>query len=387
MTGPLAGDLARQQLGELISILGELRNAGPRDQRFKQWRQITTTLLQRIWPGERARAEQFRRIPFSAPTAFADRHATKDYFERGCREAAAYLNELALELDGVAAASAPPTDQPDLVDAPAADEIEGLDLPAASRARPASLPNESAPVNPPAAADEPPARSPLPPPPVAWREEPSTSHPRPAPVPMDPGPEGRESAAGPKARLKDMLGFTEKPESGPPHPRTEPIASRSRAPVTFVPLVPDPPPGDRVPPTRNSPPAVSVPRAPAAVEPPAVAPPPTVSSNKTAESLPGSQRRPTPEQSAQGTESKATSTPGATGPRGLQALSGQLEALGVPARERPMVRAALVDLGRQMEAPPIHWDALREVVGFAMNHPALARHVLPLILPYLDRAA
>ncbi len=29
----------------------------------------------------------------------------------------------------------------------------------------------------------------------------------------------------------------------------------------------------------------------------------------------------------------------------------------------------------------------RETVAFAMDHPALARRVLPLILPYLDRAA
>ena len=80
-------------------------------------------------------------------------------------------------------------------------------------------------------------------------------------------------------------------------------------------------------------------------------------------------------------------TPDASGARELLALAGQLEALGVPARERAIVRAALVDLGRQMASPPIDWDALRETVGFAMNHPALARRVLPLVLPYLDRAA
>ncbi|HKQ58464.1 MAG TPA: hypothetical protein VJY35_11405, partial [Candidatus Eisenbacteria bacterium] len=104
---------AREQLHELISILRELRNAGPRDQSFKQWRQVTLTLLQRIWPSEPARAAAFRRILFSAPTARADSGATREYYERGCSEATAYLEALAQELEGglglkTPAAAAPP---------------------------------------------------------------------------------------------------------------------------------------------------------------------------------------------------------------------------------------------------------------------------------------
>jgi hypothetical protein len=40
-----------------------------------------------------------------------------------------------------------------------------------------------------------------------------------------------------------------------------------------------------------------------------------------------------------------------------------------------------------MDTPPVNLGALRETVAFAMDHPDLARRVLPLVLPYLDLAA
>ncbi|MBI3539368.1 MAG: hypothetical protein HY076_03745, partial [Candidatus Eisenbacteria bacterium] len=89
---------AGERLIKQIEAIGELRNAGPRDQRFKVWRQDTLTLLQRLWPGDHAKAERFRRIPFSAPMAHADRSGAREYFERGCKEAAHYLDALAFEL-------------------------------------------------------------------------------------------------------------------------------------------------------------------------------------------------------------------------------------------------------------------------------------------------
>jgi hypothetical protein len=329
MTGSISGDLARQQLFELISILGELRNSSPRDQRFKQWRQITTTLLQRIWPGEPARAEQFRRIPFSAPTAFADRHATREKFEHGCREAAAYLEGLALELGGGATAQSPPTGEPDLGDASAVDPAAPLEEPTLD--------------DPPFRAEEMPARVVPLPPPVPSREDPTTSlPPAPGQATTDPRPEAREPKMGPKARLKDMLGFTDEPT--PDHARARPVpGAPPRAPVSFMPLSPEP--------TRRAPPP-----------PVKIAPPPS----------PEPSPLPAPETQAA---------------RELLALAAQLSDLGVSVRERAIVRAALIDLGRQMESPPINWETLRDTVALAMEHPALARRVLPLVLPYLDRAA
>lgn len=71
----------------------------------------------------------------------------------------------------------------------------------------------------------------------------------------------------------------------------------------------------------------------------------------------------------------------------LMALADRVDELGVPVRERSILRAALIDLARQMESPPVNWEALRETVAYAMDHQALARRMLPLVLPYLDRAA
>ena len=43
-------------LEEQIRQLRELRNAGPRDSGFKQWRQSTLTAIQRIWPADPVRS-------------------------------------------------------------------------------------------------------------------------------------------------------------------------------------------------------------------------------------------------------------------------------------------------------------------------------------------
>src|SRR5262245_60934241 len=93
-TGP-----ALEQLREVVSILRELGNAGPRDQSFKQWRQVTLTLLQRVWPNDQARAARFRRIPFSPPSSRADAKAIRECYERGVAEAIAYLDSLVEELE------------------------------------------------------------------------------------------------------------------------------------------------------------------------------------------------------------------------------------------------------------------------------------------------
>mgnify|MGYP001581594061 CR=1 FL=1 len=392
MTGPIPVELAREQLRELISILGELRNAGPRDQRFKQWRQITTTLLQRIWPGDPIRAERFRRIPFSAPTAFADRRATREYFERGCREAASYLDGLALELGGGATAASPPTDGPDLGDAPAADEVEMLDLPVARPADPAAPRDEPILHDEPFRAEEPPAQAAPPPPPVPSRKDPPTSPP-PAlgRVRTDPRPEAREPVMGPKPRLKDMLGFTDEP--APDHARARPVpgAPPPRAPVSLVPLSPEPTRRVTPPPVSIAPPPTPEPPLAVPVEPPAAVAPPAATSDErrdwAAEFVLGSPALQAKAHSALETEPPTIPAPESPAARELLALAVQVAELGVPARERAIVRAALIDLGRQMESPPINWEALRETVAFAMDHPALARRVLPLVLPYLDRAA
>ena len=87
MSHSIAPKQAQTQLEKQIDQLGELRNAGTRAQEFREWRQTTLTLIERIWPDQTTRATRFRRIPFSPATAKADDRVTREAFERGCAEA------------------------------------------------------------------------------------------------------------------------------------------------------------------------------------------------------------------------------------------------------------------------------------------------------------
>src|SRR5262245_66487961 len=76
-----------QQIAELSGI----RNATARDPSFKNWRQATLTIMQRIWPGDQLRSERFRRIPFSPADPRSDARAMREWYSRGCQEAARVL--------------------------------------------------------------------------------------------------------------------------------------------------------------------------------------------------------------------------------------------------------------------------------------------------------
>lgn len=69
------------------------------------------------------------------------------------------------------------------------------------------------------------------------------------------------------------------------------------------------------------------------------------------------------------------------------AIAAEVDQLGVPEGHRARARAALMDLARQLDESEIAWDVLRDAVHFVMEFPPLARRTLPLLLPYLDRAA
>jgi hypothetical protein len=76
--------------------------------------------------------------------------------------------------------------------------------------------------------------------------------------------------------------------------------------------------------------------------------------------------------------------PAATEILGLAAAAAEL---GIPEGHRARVRATLTDLARSLDAGDVSWPVLREAVEFLMEFPPLARRALPLLLPYLDRAA
>jgi hypothetical protein len=72
---------------------------------------------------------------------------------------------------------------------------------------------------------------------------------------------------------------------------------------------------------------------------------------------------------------------------GIMAMAVEIEALGVPEGDRPRVREALLDLARKLDTPQLSWRQLRMTMEVVMEYPAIARRVLPMIVPFLDRAA
>ena len=71
----------------------------------------------------------------------------------------------------------------------------------------------------------------------------------------------------------------------------------------------------------------------------------------------------------------------------VEFCASEVGRLGVPEGQQAAVRAMLLDLARGFDDGRTNWDAIRHAVMFAMEYPPLARRVLPLLVPHLDRAA
>ena len=482
---------ALEQLREVIAILRELGNAGPRDQSFKQWRQVTMTLLQRIWPDNQGNAARFRRIPFSPPSSRADVKTVRECYERGVCEAIAYLEGLVEELEnGTSRLNRKlvrPAEAPRAETLPASPpEPERVAEPGRF-AMPERFVEPELEILPPGAPLEPPPPRPAPPAPDSFL----TPFPATRPTPESAAPERAadvapaappQAAATPparekstlekvagrsKQRLKDMLGFGDENPSPSAAPAVRPPASRAAPPA---PLAPPPPPVAAAPTPaapapvapieRFEPPAPPVAREPAApvqvrpapVEPPAPpvepaaesapwsapvipfpmhkvvvgrpsappppepfeddapeeafdldfdladddgpnveAPPTTLremldrpESPRAAET-PKPAETPRPVQTPRAAEAPRAAAPNAA--REVLAMASEVDRLGVPRGRRAIVRAALIDLGHQLESPPVHWAAMRQAMAFMLDYPQIARRVIPMLLPYLDEAA
>ncbi|MCE9626449.1 MAG: hypothetical protein K8R56_00850, partial [Candidatus Eisenbacteria bacterium] len=61
--------------------------------------------------------------------------------------------------------------------------------------------------------------------------------------------------------------------------------------------------------------------------------------------------------------------------------------MGVPEARYAETRARLLDLARRLERGELDWATLRKAVWFAMEYPDLARRLMPVLLPWMDRAA
>ena len=113
--GSSAANRARADLEKQLVELSRLRNANTRDPDFKVWRQTTLTLIQRIWVGDDSRSGRFRGVPFSPATSRADTKLAREWFERGCAEAARILRSLIEEINehGVVKGAAPVMAEPE----------------------------------------------------------------------------------------------------------------------------------------------------------------------------------------------------------------------------------------------------------------------------------
>ena len=65
----------------------------------------------------------------------------------------------------------------------------------------------------------------------------------------------------------------------------------------------------------------------------------------------------------------------------------ELGDMGVPEARYAETRARLLDLARRLERGELEWSTLRKAVWFAMEYPELARRLVPVLLPWMDRAA
>ena len=98
MSQPNATKQAIGWLEQQLTDLNGIRNATPRDPSFKNWRQGTLTIMQRIWPNDQDRQERFRRIPFSPADPRADARTIREWYSRGCQEAGRVLSSFIADI-------------------------------------------------------------------------------------------------------------------------------------------------------------------------------------------------------------------------------------------------------------------------------------------------
>ncbi len=390
---------AAREVEEQLHQLGELRNAGSRDQQFKHWRQNTLTLIQRLWPRDPSKSERFRRIPFSAPSAKTEQRLVREFFERGCSEAVFFLRGLIGELEGKGIQAEPPPPKP------VASELDASESPTPERAawpqgegsqieleppieslnpkrREATIPVAPSPSGKgsvPRAPSRPEERT-IPP----TRSKPSTSAPAPTP-PTSPPPSGgppkkdaSQSGADYRMRLKEMLGLErfdrERSAASTPRPTRR---SDSTPPATPV--------------------SAPAPSSRAQSEPPAAPPPPSAVDQ---ESAPSESRQSAQDFVRESPVLRAEGRPVARHqlpeprpqaleivPASIAELAGLLERFGVPEGRRAQLRALLAELAIDLEGPTPSWTVLSEAVTASLEFPALARALLLLVVPHLKRAA
>ncbi len=426
---------ARRWLNEQIDQLKALRNAKTRNTEFKQWRQATLTIVQRVWPGDSRRSARFRRIPFSPPSTQASARETREFYERGCAEALQLLNGFLEEIDTDGLPAESETARPASLDPGVAeDDFPTLDLPG----------------GPPAAAESKPEKRAA-----------ETGHGEAPAVASGHGQGGRRNGnerrrrqkpGSPRRRLRDMLGLDALEKLGkeeaaakkegdagedlePAHGKAAVTSGAppdgAREPADEVPETDDEvvaaadtveaavaaddvtdddggeadaaDDGDEAPaPHRAAPVAAGAARAvDDAVDGadeaeeeeededdmPAISTADFLSASPVfrAEGRPvRRQRRETPPPAAADLAPAPLTSSTAIA---LAAIASEVARLGVPDGHRARIRASLISLAQLVEDGEIDWEGLRGAVAFAMEFPPVGRRLLPLLIPFLDKAA
>jgi hypothetical protein len=389
---------AQRWLNEQIEQLKALRNANTRDTEFKQWRQSTLTIIQRVWPGDAKHSARFRRIPFTPPSTRADARETREYYERGCAEGLVMLSSLLDDLLRHGAPAETATARPATLDPGATeDQFPTLNLPGGTGDR------------------EVPTAQPAAKPAAAKRALPERRK--------------KSRKGGPRRRLRDMLGLDALQElgrNGEPTYRVAPApdvaqdvedavpaCDATRAPVApdarpDVPTlsagdleqapVPAPVPvaGDDVAVESSPVSAVDEPDSDAAggdMAPEA----PTLSADEFLRSSPVfmSAGRPVQRPKRELPAAAPARADDDEAPRpmtvptaiAMAAVAAEVARLGVPEGQRASIRASLIRLSETLEDGSLDWKSLRESIDLAMEFPPIARRVIPLLIPFLDKAA
>ncbi len=374
-------------LKDQLEALDQFRNASTRDASFRQWRQSTLTVIQRIWPGVTARSSRFRRIPFSPPSTLADARQSREAFERGCSEATLLVRAWVAEIEakGILLENSEPSVSEEVAygapvlsldqETPRGDSDQGLldpgvptlDLPSSDAASDANAPPKTSKSSKGSGAKAPKAAR------------------------------ARTSSAKP-GRLKDMLGLAHlSAAAGAPDESERFRAAMEEAkavladtsavaPAAAAPAETRPDPFDLT--VRTDPePTVIV-----EVVPPATHPAFSMSVPFTLTPAPTSMER----LDVSDLELTFVDDPILTLSAGARAhelegaaemtrIAGDIAAYDVPAAEFDRVRRTLLDLAHAIERGDPSWDALRAATAVVMHYPKLGRRAMPLLLPLLDR--
>jgi len=466
----------REWIREQVEAMGTLRTANTRDLSFKNWRQNTVTVLQRIWPEDRERVERFRRIVFTPPHSRADAKLSREWFGKGIGESRTYLNSLLEVIDREGVPEPAESDRerdamaledevafpiidlgatspgPRPADTPAtpAQGAGGLDVTsgyATADDAGAARRDPRAPAPPTlemkwkaptpselrrretARADAPPAlgesgtehagaaaddRRPE----IEIPRAPSLPPARPAAparrensarvVAKGKQARGKAKKAAPRPKLKDLLGLDEfdarvqelEADVAPPAPKREapPAAGTPPAPKREAPPAAEAPPA----PKREAPPAAEAPPAPKREAPPAAEAPPARDvtppaaddldevdeEDRERATLDFMQNSPVFGVVGRPVQRRTDTTefldPDAVA---VATLVADLGRFGVPEGMKASMAARLVDVAKRLEAGDLDWALLRAAVTDAMQYPELARRLLPVLLPWLERAA